>query len=174
MFPSVSSMQLAKHQTEVRLLHDRDNLYISYKCYEPDLAKLKVDATERDGNVFGDDCVELFLDPINTQQSRAEKKYFHIIINSRGVVDDRAGGYVRGDKTSWSPDYPVGSGKGDGYWSLELALPFKALSQSSEPNNVWRVNFNRARRTDPQEYSCWAPTFARSHNQTKWGHLEFE
>ena len=172
------SMEKAKHQTEASLLYDDGNLYVAYKVHEPELARLKVKVEKRDGTVFGDNNVELFIDPLNTVQSRADRKYFHIIINSKGIVDDRAsGGYVEGSKKSWSPDYPVRTGTGRGYWTAEFALPIKELFQGSQMGNIWRINFNRTRRlkggdVKAIESSCWAPTLVYSHDASKWGYLE--
>jgi len=165
----------AKCQTIVRLLYDNQNLYLAYKCLEPELDKLKVEVTERDGSVFGDDSVELFIDPINTDEARVARKAFHILMNSIGTVDDRAAGYVEGNKKSWNPDYPIKAGRGKDFWTLELALPFTDLFQGPQMGRVWRMNFCRTRRLkgreQPVELSCWGPAFGGYHDSRKWGYV---
>lgn len=174
-FINVYSTEKANHQTEAYVLYDDKNLYIAYKVYEPELDNLKTEASERDGPVYGDDNVELFLDPANKDRAVASKKYFHIIVNSKGVVDDRGRGYVKGGKKSWSPNYPLQTGRGKGHWIVEMALPMKDLFQGPQMGNVWRLNFNRTRRLRGEikanETSCWAPTLVSPHDITKWGDL---
>jgi len=176
-FFNFHSRDKAEYQTTIRLLYDDRHLYFGYKCTEPELDKIKVEVAERDGSVYNDDNVEIFLDPINTAESRTGRKFFHLIINANGIVDDRAPGYVeKGSKKLWSPKYPLATARGDGIWSLELALPLQALHQEAQMGRVWRLNFSRTRRLNgrvkPSEASCWAPVFGGFHDSTKWGYLE--
>jgi len=168
-FLSAYSMKPAECQTQVLVLYDDTNLYVAYTCREPDLGKLRADAQERDSRVYQDDCVELFVAPEDDPKTNT---YFHLIINTKGVVDDRV--FVDGKKdASWNPDCEIAAGKGQDYWTLELALPFESVLESLPPEKTWRVNFNRTRRVRV-ESSGWAPTFGASHDRRRWGYLTFE
>jgi len=170
-FRNSYSQQAAQYHTEVRLLRDADYLYICYKCDEPELDKLNPKATARDrGGAYLDDCVELFLG-----DDSQPREYCQLIFNSAGAVDDRMFTVPDEGKkkrnTAWPGDYPIAAGKGKGYWTLEFALPLEALApDGSMPRQGWRINFNRTRRIK-KETSCWAPTFASSHNRGNWGYL---
>ena len=73
-FLTVGTHQTASLPTRAALRFDDRNLYYAVVCKEPDMDKLKTDATKRDSGVWRDDCVELMLDVTGFQND-----YAHII-----------------------------------------------------------------------------------------------
>ena len=43
----------------------------------------------------------------------------------------------------WNGDYQVATGKGDGFWSIEVKIPLEQLGTTAESGQQWRVNFRR-------------------------------
>jgi len=122
--------------------------------------------TQPDGNVFRDECIELFLQP---DPGRAE--YFHLAVNSNGVLYDarcRNGAF---DK-AWSSDARVAVNADLEQWRAEFAIPLKAVGAAPEVEAQWGVNVCRHRGVT-REYSCWAPTGASFHNPGAFGRLQF-
>jgi len=62
-FVTSDAQHKAEFPTEVRLVYDDDNLYVSFRCSEPNLNGLVINAKRRDqGNICDDDSVEIFID----------------------------------------------------------------------------------------------------------------
>ncbi|MDP6502674.1 MAG: carbohydrate-binding family 9-like protein, partial [Planctomycetota bacterium] len=114
------------------------------------LETMRTVTKKRDGGVWEDDSVEIFLQP-------PDDVVFHVIVNSSGVIYDARSD----DKASrWNPDIKVAASitrrKGrSGYWSAELAIPWKPIGGRPKPGSLWRVNFTRTD-TDRGELSTWS------------------
>lgn len=104
--------------TKWLVTYDDNNLYMAVLCSEPNTDKLVAKATTRDGNVWGDDSVEIYVDP----EHQKIKAYFAFFINSKNVVYDRtADPNWSGD---WSSATSIVPGKG---WIVETAIPWKTM-----------------------------------------------
>jgi hypothetical protein len=140
----------------------RDNLYLALECAEPQLEILKEDITARDGSIWGNNAVEIFVDPT---QSRAD--YYQFIVSSRGVLFDgrKAGGEPQDD--TWNAEEHGGIefavAKGDSAWTLEVGLPFATLGLTSiRPGQALNFNLCRERILSdgtPRELSSQAALF---------------
>jgi hypothetical protein len=153
--------------TRVRVMYDRQNLYVAYECVEPMIGQLKRAAVGRDGDVWFNDEVELFLNPDETSNSKCMQFMASPIENAfydarKGYAADplnpEAGEWqVR----SWQPDwqYAFNIDKGAKVWTLEMAIRFAGLdAPPPTEGTVWRGNFGRARRAHGlEDLSCWEP-----------------
>ena len=134
--------------TEVWLTHDKTNLYVAFKCHEPEPEKIARRITGRDGTVFLDDCVELFLDPGQTQSD-----YFHIAVNSIGTV------YDSGNRQGpvWNGEFQVAAKILADSWIVEMAIPYSTLGVACPTaGQRWNINAARERKGPPAENSAWA------------------
>lgn len=77
----------ARVSTTVFACADRDALYFGFDCLEVSTDTLLAATTERDGPVWTDDSVELFLDT-----NRDLQTFYQIIVNPRGVFFDQDAG----------------------------------------------------------------------------------
>ena len=143
--------------TTCRLLFDATHLYAAIACEEPD-AQLQAKARERDGDVWADDCVELYILP------HPEVGYKQIGINALGTLFDQTfppGG--RGDR-AWNARVKaaVSAEPGKG-WKAALAVPLSDLGARTGGDQTWRFNVTRLRKARgavaQQEYTwCDLPT----------------
>ncbi|MFA6715000.1 MAG: glycoside hydrolase domain-containing protein [Victivallaceae bacterium] len=148
-----------QNPTEVRIGYDENALYILYKCYESQMEKIKTAITAKDGRVWTDDSIELFLDTKN------DFSYYHIIANSAGVIRDSYG-----YDPDWNGNYQLKTSKGKNYWMAEIAIPFSILNITPETGRYWKINFCRSRRIPPKAvHSAWSPTFGNFHSPEKFG-----
>jgi len=137
-------------KTEAFLGYDDDNLYLAFRCYCDDTTKLKAVAQEDDsGNIWTDDCVEIFLDP-----TLSRSRYLHLGINSRGVKAAAAGNERPGTST-WAVKTSLDSG--GKYWEAEVKLPLSMLGLTEATGNEWGINLCRNERSR-DEQSCTALT----------------
>ncbi|MCA8950606.1 MAG: carbohydrate binding family 9 domain-containing protein [Planctomycetes bacterium] len=137
-------------RTEIRLLHDRSNLYVYLYCYDdrPDLIR----ATQRwrDARLDPDDRVEFLFDPFENRRTG----YF-LQIGAGGSIGDAlvsANGnrFEKPWDTVWRGRSRVVA---DG-WVAELAIPFRSLPRRAGATS-WGFNARRYLRTRNQEHQ-WA------------------
>jgi len=149
--------QQGKLATTCRLLFDATHLYAAIECEEPD-AQLLAKARERDGEVWCDDCVEIYVLP------HPEVGYKQIGVSAIGTVFDQShppGG--RSDR-SWNGDVKaaVSAQPGKG-WRVALSVPLRDLGARTGADQTWRFNVTRFRaprgNAPKQEYTwCDLPT----------------
>ena len=171
-FQELNSGQPAKPQTTVRLLFDAQKLYIGFHCADPDVQRVKAEVTDRDGPVWNDDCVEIFLSPLRSPllaRLPASQRYFHLGVNARGVIADQiAGNEPSGYDASWQAKAAVVKHG----WEVEIVIPFSAMKAAAKSGQVWEANFNRATR-EPRQYSGWSKTEGGFHDKAHFGRIVF-
>ena len=162
---------LASEQTTVRAIYDDNFLYLGFKCKQScldpvynQLNAFKASHKKHDSPVWKDDSIEIFLMP----QSNTD--YFHVVINSLGTIYDS----ISSNKPDIWDSKIISKGKAhNGFWTLELKMPFKSLSIAApSENSVWRVIFCRSNQS-LKELSSWAPLGSTFHEIEKTGTLTF-
>lgn len=145
-------------------------LSVCVRCEKQELDKIVARKTKRDVDVWKDEVVELFIDPLNSGLDL----HFHIAINANGVTQDAK----EKDVLSWDPELQVRCGREPGKaWIMEVRIPFRELGiRVGEVNKVWSANIIRsARRHDKPKYweeTSWAPTgLWKSHVPSMFGYL---
>ena len=158
----------AEFQTEVRLSYDDHNLYVAYRLKEADIGNLATMYDKRDATVWNDDSADFAIVPPDWPN----EKFYHYIINAKGVVyDDLGGGKEWNSKLRLAP----GLDKQASAWVLEIAVPWKDFGRKPESGQVWRAQFGRS---DWHGGKCtpssWAPTQGGLNNGDYMGILLFE
>ena len=173
-----------KYLTTLRMLWDDDNLYVSAVLEEPDV---KAGVVRRHDIVYHDNDFEVFLNPYGDKIL-----YYELEVNALGTVMDllMSQPYSEGGTYMMTWDFPgleiavkvLGtlnkSSDTDRGWSVEMKIPFAALSRGGEDprkHKVWRINFSRVEwLTKPEENWVWSPTgIVDIHHPDKWGWLRF-
>ncbi|MEM8681742.1 MAG: carbohydrate-binding family 9-like protein, partial [Planctomycetota bacterium] len=142
-------------RTRMKLLWDKDHLYIAADLEEPHVWGT---VRPRDAIVFHDNDFEVFIDP-----NGDGREYYEVEINALNTIFDLFlvrsyndggpalhGWDLKGLKTAVHVNGTLndGSDRDDG-WQLEMALPWSALKEAAgtaappRPNDVWRMNFSR-------------------------------
>jgi predicted esterase len=154
----------ATFPTEVRIGYDDHALYCSFRCRQPNLDSLKITHKERDGFLWEDDSVELFLD---TRLNH--KDYFHFIANADGFLFDEI---IR--SKDWNSSAKVVAGREADAWTIEMEIPWADM-QIEPPSAGTRMGLElvRTKQSDPREQSQWSPTLGDNHTPSRFGVLEF-
>jgi hypothetical protein len=126
-------------KTELRVIYDRDNLYLGVHCYDGEPSKISAltmahDSVEEEG--MGDDLLRVLLDPF--QDKRNAYVFF---INPRGA---RSEGLASGESYSlnWDGIWDARARISKDGWSAEIRIPFKTIS--FEPRlEYWGLNMER-------------------------------
>jgi len=159
----------SKQGAEIRIGYDAEALYIGFRGADAHPDSLVAKTHERDGSLWQEDILELFIDPGFDHRS-----YIHLGINSLGVFTDAAldrqhevGGIV------WNSDARIEAQIGKDHWSLELAIPFGTKEfPRPQPKDQWGINFVRVFRG--AEYSQWVRTYSGGHSPDDFGLLIFQ
>lgn len=156
----------AEDPTEVYMMHDRDNLYLGFKCFTKDMGKLKSTERPNDGNVFADDSIEMFFDNANDKNS-----FYQLCFNASGSKFDLKayGSRNMGQNTfmvnygkkqirdaKWNGSWQVKTSRFPDRWEAELVIPFATLGRESD---IWGMLFGRNNRTAKETTSSRAIGF---------------
>jgi hypothetical protein len=157
---------------ETRLLfgYDAENLYIAASCTDRAMDKLAAAVTERDGAVFGEDCVGFFFQP-----DRGDMTVYQIYWNPLATAFDQRISFDESmtyttDRT-WDGEYEaVGARSGD-RWVIEVRVPLSTLGATAEPGSVWGLNFRRKQAWTAAAADWQVPI---DYNPRSFGELVFE
>ncbi len=141
---------LARYQTFVRIVHEPEYLYFGMEMLDPSPDKLRTAITERDGAVWEDNTVEIFLTHPDMGAS-----YFHFIVNAAGTLyDRRVDASEKGDK-SFNSSLDLKSKILDDRWLLEMRIPTSELGEKCFLGQSWKINVLRARAAkDHKDEEC--------------------
>ncbi len=147
--------------TTVYLCYDEQALYVGAKLFDPQPNQLRTEVTERDGEVWRDDCLELFMDTVGER-----KNYAHLVVNPLGTRYDSFDRVVTED-FQWH----VATSVDEDGWGVEIILPF-ANQITPQPGDQWIIAVGRnAVRTD--ELSAWTRHDKSFHEPQNFGILIF-
>lgn len=177
--------------TEVRALYDDNFLYVGFKSEDN---YVWGSATERNGPIWNEECVEIFINP-----SGAAHQYYEINLSPNNVIFDAC---VLNKRTAAKPketfvpltDFNLQTMKTAVHingkmnqpgransWTAEYAIPFDELIGAPnippQPRDVWRVNFYRidSPQKGQRESYAWSTTGSTAfHLPWKFGYLEFQ
>jgi len=130
-------------------------LVIHFYCMEPEISKIKTDQQKKDGRVWEDDSVEVYLDT-----NRDRNTYFHIIANSKGIIYDAFCSVPQYADASWDSGAKAKPSLSKDSWSITLFIPLENLGGYPSPGDIWGINFGRIRKVHEEEsaicpvYSC--------------------
>lgn len=153
-------------RTEVRLAYDDTTLYFAITAEEPEIGALKAKETKRDGPVFYDDSVELFLDPTGKRGV-----YFQLAANTLGARFDQ-----KMLTPAWNAEWQVAVHRDTGSWTMEMSVPFASLgAPPPKAGDTWTANFARNRWvTGKAEYIVWSVPYGSYNRMYRFGSMGFD
>jgi hypothetical protein len=188
--------------TRFKMLWDSNYCYIAACLFEPDIQSSLL---HRDDTVYHDNDFEVFIDPDGDGLN-----YYELEINALGTVMDLFMNkpYNRGGKADMDWNFK-GLRRGvavygtlnnpddtDSRWTVELAIPWRALGTRKPPadGDTWRFNFSRVewpfvssneryvKKKDsvtgknlPEMNLVWSPQgVVNMHVLSRWGYVTFD
>ncbi len=135
-------------QTKFKIVYDQKYLYVAYKCYDSDPAKIEKRLSRRDG--FAGDWVEINLDTYHDKRTG-----FSFTITAAGVKGDE---FIsqNGDNWdgSWNPIWYTATNIDEEGWSAEIKIPLSQLKFGKSKEQIWGLQVNR-RFFREEERSVW-------------------
>ena len=160
----------SKFRTEVRVLYDATNLYVSSINHDPEPSRAITVGLERDFVSSNSDIFGLVLDTFLDRRNS-----FLFLVNPKGAVrDEQTFNDSRTIVEAWDGISRVKTTQQNSSWTVEMVIPLRTLrfDASRDPQN-WGINFiRRVRRVN--ETSYWAPLERqyRLHRMSKAGTVE--
>ena len=132
----------ATEKTEVWILFDDDYVYLVARCWESAPERMMVDEMRRDNSNIGqnDNLAWIF----DTLYDRRTGILFEV--NALGGRMDGQTANDSGTNFDWNPIWDVETGRFDGGWTVEAALPFKSLRYRPGRAQLWGFNVRRRNR----------------------------
>jgi len=131
----------ATERTEAWVAYDDQNFYISCRCwdsappeewtaneYRRDTAQL------RQNDIFGA-LLDTFHDGRNG---------FHFYTNPLGARADQVVANEGNPNSDWNPVWFARTGRFEGGWTVELAIPFRSIRYVSGPDQAWGIQIRRS------------------------------
>ncbi len=134
----------ATEQTDVWVSFDNDNLYLSARMWDSEMDRLVATEMRRDSTTMfqGNDVMSFILD---TFYDRRNGVLF--TVNPIGGRSDTQVTNERQFNQDWNPVWEVKTGRFDGGWTLEAAIPFKSLRYRPGASQIWGFNAMRTKRS---------------------------
>ena len=133
----------ATQKTELWVSFDETNVYVSFRVWESQPDRMIVNEMRRDSttNILANETVAFVLD---TYYDRRNGVLFHV-----NAIGGRLDGQVTDERlynSDWNPIWDYSTGRFDGGWTLEAAVPFKSLRYRPGREQVWGLNARRINR----------------------------
>lgn len=160
-FMVLGATSLPRLPTRVFVMHTSGSLYLGAQLYDDAPGSLVANVTERDGHVYEDDCLEVYVDTEGTRTN-----YAQLAVNSLGTRFDA---YNRdaAENFEWSVFAAVNN---DG-WTVEIELPF---DQGIPPLEGERWNLGVCRNSARTgELSTWGRHERGFHEPAAFGEMIF-
>jgi Carbohydrate family 9 binding domain-like len=145
--------QPATERTEVRILYDQNNLYISYYNFDKTPDAIIARSMQRDGPLFTSDSIVIMIDPGLTRRDA----YSFEIGASGGRRDQLEINNIQ-EITDWNIPWTGKARRVSDGWTAEMAIPFRDFSYNNQ-QTTWGFDVRRRiRHKNEQVYwSGWAP-----------------
>lgn len=128
-------------QTRFKTVHDGNTIYFFIEADEPQMKELRMERTERDSDIWNDDCVEIVIDP-NCSQDR----FYHFAVSAAAAVFDEErlqGGLVASAR--WNcRGMKCASTRSENKWTVEIAIPLVSLGMERTDGKI-ALNIARER-----------------------------
>lgn len=137
------------YQTKMKIVYDDRNLYVAFRCYDPNPEDIVQRMGRRDD--FPGDWVELNIDSYNDDRTA-----FSFTISASGVKGDEFISNNGNFDASWNPIWYVKTNIDEEGWTAELKIPLSQLRFSDKEEQVWGIQSTR-RYFNGEERSTWQP-----------------
>jgi|GEM_PF-32996 len=130
-------------KTDCLITYDHNNLYVSFRCYDPEPRKIRAHLMDRDDTdrLILDDHISFMVDSFND-----ERRGFQFRVNPLGVQADANFSELEGyEDFSWDAIWNAAGRIEDWGYAVEVAIPFNQLRfRASESAQTWGFSAERS------------------------------
>jgi hypothetical protein len=129
----------ATEQTDAWVFFDNETLYIAARCWDAHPERWIVTELRHDnGNIIENESLSVALDTFHDRRNG-----FFFQTNPLGALREQAFTDEVNINSSWNTVWQVKSGRFEGGWTVEMAIPFKSLRYRGSGPQLWGINFRR-------------------------------
>jgi hypothetical protein len=131
----------ASELTDVWVTYDSTNIYVSARCWDSAPPEQWVaNELRRDTNQLRqNDHIGVMFDTFYDRRSG-----FMFYTNPLGALADYSVVDEGGSNTDWNPVWQSRTGRFEGGWTVEMAIPFKTLRYRSGTDQIWGIQMRRS------------------------------
>lgn len=142
----------ASERTVVQVAYDDDALYVAAYLHDASPDALIVNDIRKDFREDDQDSFEVLLDTFGDRRNG-----YVFITNPEGARSDRqVANEGREINTSWDAMWEVRTRRVADGWTVEMAIPFRAIRFDPNAGDSWGINFSRRIRRR-NEIDFWSP-----------------
>jgi hypothetical protein len=161
-FYSFGSEQRVPEGPLLRVGFDDRCLYLAVTLPLPPGARPRTDVRDRDGQVWTDDAIEVFIDPTGQHQSE-----YQFVVNAAGTQAD-----LKDEGPSWNGPWQAATAVQPDSWTALLAIPWSTLGLATPADRtVLGLNVGWDRQTPAALPASWVPLSGSFHQPARFGHL---
>ncbi len=140
-------------KTEAWLAYDGEAIYVAFRCHDSKPSEIRAAQKKRQGRVWDDDRVLVFIDVSNTGRD-----FYSFNVTPAGTQYDNVPGGTS-EKIEWKGDWRAAGSMDEEGWSAEIEIPFSIL-RYPDGQDTFRIWLARilARQDD---WCTWPRAFAR-------------
>ncbi len=129
-------------RTDVWVGYDEASVYVSARIWESDLDRMVANEMRRDSNnTWQNETFSVALDTFHDRRNGVQFAVNPLGGRNDGQITNE--GNYNGD---WNPVWDVATGRFDGGWTVEMALPFKSLRYAPGADQTWGIQVRRYNR----------------------------
>ncbi|HEV8215356.1 MAG TPA: DUF5916 domain-containing protein, partial [Gemmatimonadaceae bacterium] len=134
-------MELMSERSDVWIMYDDANMYVTCKCYDSaPPSEWIANELRRDTNgLRQNDHFGVMFDTFYDRRSG-----FAFYTNPLGARADYSVVDEGGSNTDWNPVWTSATGRFEGGWIVEMAIPFKSIRYRAGKDQVWGVQLRRS------------------------------
>lgn len=133
--------QGATERSDIWITYDQQFIYLSCRCWDksPE-SEWVVNELRRDtGGLRNNEHIGMMFDTFYDRRSG-----FAFYTNPLGARADYSVVDEGGSNSDWNPVWTSKTGRFDGGWTVEMAIPFKSLRYRAGPDQVWGIQIRRS------------------------------
>lgn len=140
-------------ETRVFGAYDSSNLYIAFRCDEPNMGAQKYDADA----VWSGETIEIAILKPGQPVDDPKAEFYHFMLTPN---NDRRESLDIGESAlyhKYDPEWVTATSKETDHWIAEIAIPFREIGITDpRPGLEIAINFARTRSSDQKEQSSWS------------------
>lgn len=169
-----------QEKSRFKAVYDTEAVYFGIETDLPE--NVKITPCGQDGPCWGQDCLELILDPFGSRE-----KYYHFIFNpvpesryesATGFITDVLHPEYGKPDVGWNGQWEYFTQRTGNRWYALVKIPFAALGvKTPAPGTHWTLNVGRESfRPRQPELSSWSPNLETMsfHDRDSFGEAVFE
>jgi hypothetical protein len=136
--------------------YDDNNLYIAFRCDEPDMKDQQVAGGGHDSEIWNGESVEISILKPGQPTDNTDAVFYHFILNPNNIHWDALNTGTDAD-TGYDSKWQSATSKNANGWTAEIAIPWQEIGVTNAHSGLQiHANVSRQRVSGKTEDSSWS------------------